>query len=737
MKKVILLLCASVFIHSITNAQTNTFPKTGSAGIGTLSPDASSLLEIVSTTKGILISRMTKNQRDAIVSPVEGLLIYQTNGSPGFYYYSGSDWKAISPKGVNKSLSNLTAPTAVNVNLLPGTAGTLDMGSAANAWKDVYLNGSLYLGGVRFLAHQTGSGTDNTAVGKDVLYANTTGNANTGTGFNVLHSNTTGSYNTGSGYNALYTNTSGAYNIAAGASALYANVTGGSNIAIGRNAMNNNINGNSNIAIGNRALYNNTIRSSIVAIGDSALFNNGLGSIYSFQATANTAIGSKALLANTTGRSNTATGSLALNANTTGFGNTASGDQALEANDTGYYNTGIGYVALTSNAGDENTATGALALVANTSGDLNLADGSQALAYNITGSANTATGSRSVLSNTTGSYNTGIGNNALYGNTTGSGNTGVGKGAGSANDNNSYCTFLGYDADQSVSTNFTNSMALGNTSRITASNQVRIGNGSITSIGGYAGWSNISDGRVKKNIKENVPGLQFINQLKAITYNLQVAEIDHFLGEEKNVDKNSEASSLLQESVAAKEKIVYTGFIAQDVEAIAKKMNYDFSGVDKPQDESGLYGLRYAEFVVPLVKAVQELSKENDELKKRLEKIETLLAANSNVSANVQSGGYLATGASSLEQNIPNPFTSTTTIHYMLPQKYRSAKMIITDNGGKTLKEINLPAGRQGISGSGKGNINIDASAFSSGIYQYSLLVDGKVIMSKQMVVSR
>ena len=159
-------------------------------------------------------------------------------------------------------------------------------------------------------------------------------------------------------------------------------------------------------------------------------------------------------------------------------------------------------------------------------------------------------------------------------------------------------------------------------------------------------------------------------------------------------------------------------------------MNYDFSGVDKPQDESGLYGLRYAEFVVPLVKAVQELSKENDELKKRLEKIEILLAANSNVSANVQSGGYLATGASSLEQNIPNPFTNTTTIHYTLPQKYRSAKMIITDNGGKTLKEIN-------ITGTGKGNINIDASAFSSGIYQYSLLVDGKVIMSKQMVVSR
>ncbi|MEM9849058.1 MAG: hypothetical protein AAF847_14325 [Bacteroidota bacterium] len=55
----------------------------------------------------------------------------------------------------------------------------------------------------------------------------------------------------------------------------------------------------------------------------------------------------------------------------------------------------------------------------------------------------------------------------------------------------------------------------------------------------------------------------------------------------------------------------YSGFIAQEVEATAKQLDYDFSGVDVPQDEGDIYGLRYAEFVVPLVKAVQELSAEN------------------------------------------------------------------------------------------------------------------------------
>src|ERR1700754_1364288 len=92
-------------------AQTNTFPSTGPVGIGTTTPDASSLLEIKSTSKGLLIPRMTKNQRDAISSPATALMIYQTNSAPGFYYYDGSKWTAVSPKGVNKNLSNLTDST--------------------------------------------------------------------------------------------------------------------------------------------------------------------------------------------------------------------------------------------------------------------------------------------------------------------------------------------------------------------------------------------------------------------------------------------------------------------------------------------------------------------------------------------------------------------------------------------------------------------------------------------------
>lgn len=61
-------------------------------GIGTDNPNNAAALDIVSTTKGVLISRMSENQRVAISSPVTGLLVYQSNSTAGFYYYNGSQW---------------------------------------------------------------------------------------------------------------------------------------------------------------------------------------------------------------------------------------------------------------------------------------------------------------------------------------------------------------------------------------------------------------------------------------------------------------------------------------------------------------------------------------------------------------------------------------------------------------------------------------------------------------------
>jgi hypothetical protein len=77
-----------------------------SVGIGTDTPDGSAKLEIASTSQGLLMPRMTESQRDLITDPVEGLIIYQTDETPGFYYYDGTDWQTLKGNGNTSGGSN-------------------------------------------------------------------------------------------------------------------------------------------------------------------------------------------------------------------------------------------------------------------------------------------------------------------------------------------------------------------------------------------------------------------------------------------------------------------------------------------------------------------------------------------------------------------------------------------------------------------------------------------------------
>ena len=85
MKKIVTLL-ATVLLTATTYAQ---------IGINNETPDASAALDITSTTGGLLVPRMTETQRDAISPAATGLMIYQTDGTAGFYYYNGSSWATL------------------------------------------------------------------------------------------------------------------------------------------------------------------------------------------------------------------------------------------------------------------------------------------------------------------------------------------------------------------------------------------------------------------------------------------------------------------------------------------------------------------------------------------------------------------------------------------------------------------------------------------------------------------
>lgn len=346
-----------------------------------------------------------------------------------------------------------------------------------------------------------------------------------------------------------------------------------------------------NYFIGNNAGIRNTGGVTNIGYGDFSLAANTTG-------TSNTGIGERSLFSNISGDDNVAVGDSTLLANTTGDYNVAIGKYALQSNISGSSNIAIGTNALDNNiAGTNNIAIGANALGANRYASGNIAIGKNALnALTYTNGANAvytsnniAIGDSAMLNtnpanitiNTSGKINVAIGVNAMRTNTTGFANTCVG-----VNSNISLATA-------------SNSSAFGYNAVATASNYVRIGNTAVTVINGAVNFTT-SDGRFKNNVQPNVPGLDFILKLRPVTYHFEKLKFSRFVGEVQDAPYVQE---LERQDALNKTS---TGFIAQEVEATANAIHYDFDGVYKPQNDKDTYGIAYQQFVPSLVKAVQE-----------------------------------------------------------------------------------------------------------------------------------
>jgi hypothetical protein len=263
-------------------------------GIGTKFPDNSAVLDIQAVDKGLLIPRLSVEQRNLIKTPANGLLVYQTNEKSGFYFFNGEFWKPLSEND-SKSVSTLDingwalngnasatannaaatsasfigVPTSVPLNFKIGStqAGIIDY--------DVNI-GKTFFG---FGAGKLSSVTGNTGFGYEVLTNTTTGNFNTALGFLALRLNSTGTQNVAIGGHALYSN-NGDANVAIGKSALYNNSTGDNNFALGFWSQKSNVSGNNNISIGSYTLEQN-LGSNNTAIGTTAGYNkNGSGNLF-------------------------------------------------------------------------------------------------------------------------------------------------------------------------------------------------------------------------------------------------------------------------------------------------------------------------------------------------------------------------------------------------------------------------------------------------------------------------
>ena len=315
---------------------------------------------------------------------VAGELAINTADGKLFYKDSSGVVQVIGTKGGVGS-SSTTQVLYNSSGLVVGSANMTFSGTALTLANDASISGLT-------VGKGTNGVTANTALGSGALLgANSGSGNNTAIGYQSSYSNTSGSYNTSVGQGSLYTNTTGLLNVALGQASLYYNTTGGYNVAVGPSALSSNTTASSNTAVGYQALYSNATGQNNIALGYQAGYNNKYNN--------NTYLGSLAGYSMTNGNFNTFIGYLA------GY----SANPAVANANTfncfmGYY-AGYGCTTGTDNVliGGQNPAYQL------TTGANNTIVGSNAATSLTTGTANSILGKNGAISLTTGNYNTYIG----------------------------------------------------------------------------------------------------------------------------------------------------------------------------------------------------------------------------------------------------------------------------------------------------------------------------------------
>lgn len=218
-----------------------------------------------------------------------------------------------------------------------------------------------------------------------------------------------------------------------------------------------------------------------------------------------------------------------------------------------------------------------------------------------------------------------------------------------------------------------------------------------------------SDSTTKTNIVRVENGLEKIKKLNCYSYNMKD-------------DKN-------------KEKQIRYGFLAQEVEKVIPEIT---------DSAKGIMLVDYNQIIPLLVSAAKVQNKLIDSLKQELNEIKNEMInccnqkqsmkqsyTNTNnqtqqVSTNISN--ITSHSNSTLFQNRPNPFTEKTEIEFEIIEKYSTASILIFDMQG-TLKKT-IP-----IFGNGKGQITVNGYELTAGMYIYSLIVDGKEIDTKRMIL--
>ena len=634
-------------------------------GVGTTSPLASSALDVTATNKGLLVPRVAltgSTDTATIASPATSLLVYNNatagtspnNVTPGYYYYTGTQWERLTNSGAN-SVGAFTTATANGATI---TGGVLQLAPASVTTGGIVTTGTQTFDGAKSfnvdaivngltVGKGTNSGLTNSAFGYRALFSNNNSNSTNNSAF---------------GFQALNLLSSGTNNNAFGSGALQKTTSGTQNIAMGTNSLTTNTTGSFNIGIGHNSLYASD------GSGTTPIANNG--------GSANVAIGSGALSANTTGAFNTAlgfssggtneggykntviganTGFSATNLNNAtaiGFGATATASNSIQLGNADVTNvntsgaiTAVGtitagavtYPNVGGATGQVLTTNGSVASWANntstspsitndnsnnvtgyptwvtggTSGNLPLKISSSKFTFNpSTGDAtingltvglgknsyatNTVFGvnALSILSNPTAIRNTAIGTNSLSGLYLNPDNTAVGYNA-LLTTQGYQNTAIGSGADALYAV--FNCTAIGYGASGSTSNTMQLGNSAVTDIYGGAPTGGAGTGA-------NFRGKAFIvNSDKRIKTNITNTKYGL-----NTIAKLRPVDYTLINDVKHEPQV---GFIAQEVKTVVPEL---VTGKEGDLAKGEILGVNYGGLVPILTKAIQELKKENE-----------------------------------------------------------------------------------------------------------------------------
>ena len=233
------------------------------------------------------------------------------------------------------------------------------------------------------------------------------------------------------------------------------------------------------------------------------------------------------------------------------------------------------------------------------------------------------------------------------------------------------------------------------------------------------GFSSPSDMRLKKDVvsvkaMEHSKGSTLSNLL-----GLEVLSFRLNTPYEEKASKTGEPDEGSAEDINAQyASLRHYGVSAQELQEIYPDIVYEW--------QDGTLTVNYVEMVPLLLRSIQELKQELDELKG------TGDTARQNNSDERQTNGMDDVGAATgnrLFQNTPNPFTERTEIRFTLSDDARNANIYIFDMTGKTVKQFPVDASMQ--------SVTVGGYELSSGIYLYSLVVNGQEIDTRRMILSK